>query len=96
MHAAPVFPTPPADAAPQRLATLAERLSRTLAVARALSIAGRHVDLTGIEDGVGLLCAKTLDLSRTDAKGLLPALYEVLAQLDSLRLAMQPPGGSGA
>ena len=96
MHAATAFPTLPPDAAPQRLATLAERLARTLAVARALTLAGRHVDLTGIEDGMGLLCAKTLDLSRAEAQCLLPALYELRAQLDSLNLVIRPPGGDGA
>lgn len=92
MRAADAFPPPLPDAAPQQLALLAERLSRTLAVARALAISGRQIDLNGIQDGVGLLCAKTLDLPRADARRLLPALHEVLAQIDSLRLALPPPG----
>jgi hypothetical protein len=93
MHAAEAFPPPLPDTVPQQLALLAERLSRTLAVARALSMAGRHVDLSGIQDGIGLLCAKTLDLPRADARLLLPALHEVMAQIDSLSRALRPPGG---
>ena len=67
-----------------RLATLAERLSRTVAVARGLTAANRQVDLAGFEDGVGLLCAKTLDLDFTESRRLLPALLELRAQIDGL------------
>jgi hypothetical protein len=91
MQAAEAFPTPLPDVVPQQLSLLAERLARTLAVARALAIAGRQVDLAGIQDGVGLLCAKTLDLPRTEARRLLPALHELLAQIDSLRMALRAP-----
>jgi len=92
MHAADAFPPPPPNTATQQLTVLAERLSRTLAVARALASSGRQVDLGGIQDGVGLLCAKTLDLPHRDARSLLPALHELLAQMDSLRVALPRPG----
>jgi hypothetical protein len=74
-----------------QLVTLAERLGRTAAVARALVLAGRTVDLTGIEDGIGLLCAKSLDLPREQARDILPALHALLAQLSSLTSAIQMP-----
>ena len=74
-----------ASVACDRLLTLAARLTRTVAVARALTAAGRVVDLAGLEDGVGLLCAKTLDLDRPDARQILPALLELTAQIDGLR-----------
>jgi hypothetical protein len=66
------------------LTHLAERLTRTLSVARALIGSGRTVDLTGFEDGVGLLCAKTLDLSPDEARDVLPAMIELRAQIDRL------------
>ena len=95
MHAAdlsvPDGSLPRCDAPTRSLRVLAERLSRTLAVARALALAGRHVDLTGIEDGVGLLCAKTLDLDRPDARVMLPSLFELVAQIDSLRSLLAAP-----
>jgi hypothetical protein len=91
MHAADAFPPPLPDVVPHQLTLLAERLSRTLAVARALALAGRHVDLAGIQDGIGLLCAKTLDLPRPEARRLVPALHELMAQIDSLSVAMRPP-----
>jgi hypothetical protein len=74
------------------LIVLAERLGRTAAVARALILAGRTVELAGIEDGVGLLCAKTLDLPRDQARHVLPSLYAVLEQLTLLTAALHHPG----
>ena len=47
---------------PQRLTVLASRLSRTIGIARALAHNGRTVYITGLDDGIGMLCAQTLDL----------------------------------
>jgi len=66
------------------LMTLADRLTRTISIARALVEAGRSVDLSGLEDGVGLLCAKTLDMHTAESRQLLPAMLELRAQIDSL------------
>ncbi len=71
-----------------RLGDLASRLSRTMALARALIQSGRTLDLTGVEDGVGLLCAQTLDLPLDDARELLPALHDLLSQLDQVSAAV--------
>jgi hypothetical protein len=76
----------------EQLIVLAERLGRTAAVARALIISGRRVDLSGIEDGIGMLCAKTLDLPPEQAREVLAALHALLAQLTSLTAALRPPG----
>jgi hypothetical protein len=83
---------PAAEPPPRLLMTLAERLARTIAVARALILAGRMVDLAGIEDGIGMLCAKALDVPSEQARALLPALYDLRAQVESLTLALRPPG----
>jgi len=56
------LPTPLAE-----LLAFADGVTQTLAVARRLIEAGRYVDLTGLEDQVGLLCAKALDLPRPRA-----------------------------
>ena len=86
--------TPNADPLPERLLTLAERISRSLAVARALIIAGRTVELAGIQDAIGMLCAKTLDLPSAQGRQMLPQLHELHAQIDSLSQAMhQRPTG---
>ena len=79
------------DPRPAVLAALAERLSRAIAVARALHLAGRVVDLAGIEDGVGLLCARTLDLPPELARAMLPTLHDMLAQVESMDFALRRP-----
>jgi hypothetical protein len=76
-------------AANARLLLLADRLTRTVSVARALIATGRTVDLSGFEDGVGLLCAKTLDLHYEDSRHMLPAMLELAAQIDRLSLAVR-------
>ena len=81
----------------QRLVGLAARLSHTLALGRALLQGGRRVDLTGIDDGVGVLCAQALDLGHDDALVVVPALREVLAQLELLAASLKassPPTGA--
>jgi len=72
----------------RRLTELASRLSRTLGVARALAQSGRRVDLAGIEDGVGILCAQTLDLETEDGQIMLPVLREVMSQIELLASAL--------
>jgi hypothetical protein len=76
--------TPPATPPVQRVVELGSRLARTLGVARALAESGRDLDLRGIVDGVGRLCAQTLDLPPADARGMVVMLREVLAQVDAL------------
>jgi hypothetical protein len=71
------------------LVALSERIALTLSVARGLTIAGREVQLAGLQDGIGLLCAQALDLRLEDARALRPALAEMLAQVDSLSLAIR-------
>ena len=66
------------------LNTLADRLTRTVSVARALVSAGRLIDLSGLEDGVGMLCAQTLDMDAVEARDMLGPMIELRAQIDSL------------
>ena len=78
-----------ATEAERRLTLLAERLAHTLALARALALGGRTLDLTGVDDGIGMLCAQTLDLPTQQARTLLPLLIGVLGQLDLLSSALR-------
>jgi len=77
------------EASAARLLILADRLARTLAVARGLMLAGRMVDLTGVQDGIGLLCAQTLDLPNPEGRRVLPALHELTAQIDALSAVLR-------
>jgi hypothetical protein len=78
-------------AAPERLAMMAARLVRTVAVARALVKSGRAVELAGLQDGIGILCAQTLDLPAEEGRAMLPALRELVAQLEALTEAFRAP-----
>ena len=91
MHAADTRPAL-FEAPPETLAALADRINNSLAVARALVLAGRTVDLGGLQDGIGVLCAKTLDLPGDEGRRMLPLLHETLAQLDSMARALRAPG----
>jgi hypothetical protein len=80
---------------PERLVAIAQRLCRTLGLARALAQSGRRVDIGGIEDGVGLLCAQTMDLPRDQGRLMLPVLCEVLGQVDALSGVLRSAATSG-
>jgi len=76
----------------ERLIELSGRIQRTLGIARTLVDGGRILDLTGIDDGIGILCAQTLDLDTGEARVMLPYLNAVLAQADGLWSALRRCG----
>jgi hypothetical protein len=59
-----------------------------LRVARALVQSQRPVDLAGLQDTIGRLCAAALDLPRDQGRALQPRLAAVLAELDALEHAL--------
>ncbi len=72
--------------------TYATSLARTTALARAFTTSGRTVDLAGLDDKVGLLCAKALDLPPNEGRELRTELILLRSELNSLALALgQPP-----
>ncbi len=70
-------------------AALADAISGTLRLARALVQAKRRVDLTGLEAEAGRLCAACLDLPPEQARALRPHLLAVLGDLDAVEAAMR-------
>ena len=81
-------PAPDIEELPPAMVEFALGLGRSLGVARALLRLGREVDLAGFENGVGLLCAKSLDLPPGQARGMRPYLIRLRDQLDRLSVAM--------
>ena len=78
--------------------TLARTLTGTVRLARAMTEARRPVDLAGLDDKVGLLCAKALDLPPEQGRDFRPVLAALLVDLTALhavltRLAHPPDGG---
>jgi hypothetical protein len=67
---------------------LCDAVTRTVRIAHALIESGQPVDLTGLDRGVGLLCAKSLDLPPSMGRALRPRLVAVLQTLDEMTLAM--------
>lgn len=81
----PVFPDTPIE----RTRAGAASLSHTAALARTFAMAGRPVDLTGLDGQVGLVCARVLDLSPDEGRALRGNLEGLMAEIDALARAMR-------
>ena len=68
---------------------MAEDLMRVTYIARLLVAHGRSVDMTGLDHGVGLFCAKALDLPPPSGRGLRPHAVRLLAEMDRLTEALR-------
>ncbi len=71
------------------LTTLAHDLARTACIARVLLEHGRSVDLAGLDNGAGLLCAKALDLPPDLGRAAVADLLTVWKEIDSLTAALR-------
>ena len=80
--------TPPRTA-PTPCSDLAEQLAHTIKVSRALLETGRTVDLTGLLQSAGILCAKALDLAPRQGRLMRPALIALMAEVDAASAALQ-------
>ncbi len=67
---------------------IAEGLRQSLGLARALAGRGRAIELDGVQGGVGLLCAKALDLPPDQGRTLRIALISLRDEIDRLSAAM--------
>lgn len=80
-----------------RLARLRARLEgaqATLRLAQALAESGEHVDLTGLDDQIGQLCAGALDLPQATGRQLRADMVFLARQIETLGIALRarPPG----
>ncbi|MBV9735116.1 MAG: hypothetical protein JO209_04345 [Acidisphaera sp.] len=67
---------------------LAESISGTVQIARALVETSRRVDLSGLDREMGLLCAQALDLPPIEGRKLRPRLIGLLTELDALSIVL--------
>jgi hypothetical protein len=67
---------------------LGTSLLRTIRIARLLVENDRLVDLTGLDRGIGLLCAKSLDLPPELGRALRPHLTALCDEIDTLTTAI--------
>ena len=87
--------TPP-TLEPQSLevaATLAaiDSLQATLTMARALVLAGREVDLAGLDNEAARLCAAVACMPGDSGQALLPSLIGLAHELDALSVCIPEP-----
>ena len=68
-----------------------EAMAATLAVAEALAVERRRIDLTGLEAEVGRICAAAVVAPRDAAPDLRLRLEALRQALDRLRIGLVPP-----
>jgi len=77
----------PAGAAAENAAALAmmvEAMTGAVALARALVLVGRRIDLEGLDREIGEMCAEAIELPREHGRPLLPPLVALHAEVDAL------------
>lgn len=66
-----------------------QHIAATVAVASGMAAAGRTVDLGGLDNTAGALCARVLDLPPAEGAGFRTALVELDARLATLATAIR-------
>jgi hypothetical protein len=77
------------DAERNAAMAMAASVARTLRMAASLAGSGRSIDIIGLDNWVGRLAARALDLDPPDARSLRPALLSLLGDLDRLEHAVR-------
>jgi len=72
---------------------MAASVARTLRMAMALATAGRTIDLGGLDNWVGRLVARSLDLDPPEGRTLRPVLWALLGDLERLERIVRAGGG---
>jgi hypothetical protein len=88
--------TAPADAPLHAAEGLAEQLAHMLHVTSALVRQQRSVDLTGLDERIGRLCAAVLDLPHEQGRTVRPSLKDLHHRLATLIATLPTPPGSDA
>ncbi len=79
-----------------RVVARAEACAAVLRLARGLAAERRTLDLAGLDNEIGRLCASALDLSPGSKRDTLPKLADVLREIDALGETLRnqrPPHG---
>ena len=87
----PVLDGPADRRAAESVRRLGVQLIACLSTARVLIEAGRDVDLCGMQDSVGELCARALDLPPAMGVELRPLLLTLRAEVDRTSAVLDPP-----
>lgn len=70
-------------------------MAATLALARALAVAGHRIDLEGMERNIADLCAEAIALPRQAGRTLRPVLERLLVEVEALQADLAPAAPDG-
>jgi len=84
------IPEPPSLEVAATLAAI-DSLQGTLTMARALVLAGREVDLAGLDREAARLCAAVACMPGDSGQALLPSLIGLAYELDALSVCIPEP-----
>ncbi len=87
----PMLDGPADDRAAESVRRLGTQLIASLSTARILLEAGREVDLSGLQDSIGELCARALDLAPTTGLELRALLVALRKEVDRTTAVLDPP-----
>lgn len=87
----PAHPIPSPASRQPAAEQAAEGVARMLRLARGMVQAGRRVELEGLDQMVGRLCARCLDLPPEEGRALRPMLAALLVEIDALNASLARP-----
>ena len=87
----PVLDGPADERAAESVRRLGTQLIASLSTARILLEAGRDVDLSGLQDCIGELCARVLDLAPAIGLELRALLIALREEADRTSAVLDPP-----
>jgi hypothetical protein len=67
----------------------------TVCIARSLAAGNRDIDLRGLHEAAGVLCARALDLRPEHGRKLIPRFRSLLEELDGLHTILAPATSKG-
>ena len=82
------IPCPESETPMDAVRALANELMRLVGAARALVEAGEEIDLANLDNEVGLLCARMLDLPPDEGRLLRPRLIALSGSVEGLSRAI--------
>jgi hypothetical protein len=74
----------------QTVLGMVQGFATTICIARSLAAGEREIDLSGLHEAAGILCARALDLRPEHGRQLVPRLQSVLEDLDALHTILAP------
>lgn len=88
MDRPPPLAPPGVDPKQHVVEALAEHIHKTLSLTETFILQRRRVDIAGIEEHIGRLCAATLDLPIEQGRAVVPKLRDLHARIGAIATAL--------